>query len=1012
MTIFLSYIALLISAVHADAYSPAPRWGQATSIVTSSLFVQGGKQDATNSYSYTGANAQSDLLLLPLAVSFSIDSPPWTLVSDPTNDTNSHGPAVAWHTLSAFNSSTQLVFGGVPTPVVPLATQPDSAWLLNVYNRREPQFTEEPANWDGEPLRRVHHAAVSSRSGQVYIFGGEKADDSMTPFSDHYAFDPTAETFTLLPTDNAPPALTGHGAVILSSGQIFLFGGLADSGLLSFDTFYVFDTTTNSWSTQTVSSTSTSLPDSRRAFAYVLLDDSAILIHGGTSGDFQQFFSDGWIYNITTSTWTNVPALAAIGERRDHFAVYYGSQVIFGFGYGTYAPANSSLILYDPATQSFPTTFNPLPLTASMSPTIPIASSTNSATATSHIFSGTITSSVHPTATGGDGNNNGGGPSGGNGHKSQKKATVIAIGAVVGLLAFVAAALGVVWLMRRHERKRWMQGSVGGDFSPLDNEGGSRPSAARMVDASPESGGVVGHAVNTISAAVGSWAGWIAGGLGLAGATAAVAQDRKERRDMLADEDTRDFGYAGWYDVGDNRSTRSRRQGSNGSTWSLMSVFRPKPRREASAASGMSYGSRGESLLGAGEEKDPFRHEMYMRDVSGVKRPAPGRRQSSYTSVVSTTSNYVDPFADPFTAPERDITAPGVLLAANRPGMLSPVTEVSRSSGASNSGSSTDHHTSASIISPFDSLSRASTFGLSSSSHLNSSFGSSSPAATAGPSTMASRARASSILDMRPPAPDQPMRRSDTWWTRFSNKSLLDRRSTRGASTAPAPMDFHDPNPPPARLGFVKEETASVMAERTSSDGSQKDRAARASPYGRMSTHGKSMSSIQTADSRALERMGDVGVILRGNRQSGSTSTRGSVTTHGGSVDDGRPLREEEDVIFSSPVEMVPASSFNLPTPPTAPSPSKHSPASIRPPLSTTSSGSSSGASVADRVRAYERRMSQDVEVQTPPPPPGERSRKKSHTHTHGANYGLVPRPSLFVANPGLDREGSGSQDA
>ncbi|KAF7312572.1 Adagio protein 1-like [Mycena indigotica] len=1004
MTIYL-YIALLISAVH--SYTPAPRWGQATSIVTSSLFVQGGKQDPFGSMSYTGANAQSDLLLLPLALSFSVDNPPWVLVSDPNNSTNSHGPAVAWHTMSAFNNSNQLVFGGVPTPVATSYTQPDSAWLLNIFNRAEPQFTQEPPGWDGEPPRRMHHTSVTSRSGDVYVFGGEKADGSMILESDHYVFSPSAGTFTLLPTANAAPALTGHGTVILSNGQIFLFGGLAQNSLLPFDTFYIFDTTKNSWSTQTISGTP--LPAPRRAFAYVLLDDSAILIQGGTSGDFLSRFSDGWIYNITTSTWTLVPPLAQLGERRDHFAVYYGGQVLFGFGYGSFAPVSSSLTIYDPATQSFPTTFNPPPPNATITPTLPLPPITKSDTTPT--FSGTL-SSVHPTST----NGSGGGGSTGDQPKAPRKTTAIAIGTVLGVFAFVAAGLGVVWLMRRHERQRWMQGGVGGVFSPLDGgESGNGPSAARMVDAPPQRGIVVG-AVDTIGAAVGSWATWIAGGLGLAAATGAPAvHDRKERRDMLADEDNREFGYEGWYDVGDNRSTRSRlerlRQGSGGSTWSLMSVFRPNPRRQASAASGISYGSRGESLLGVGDEKDPF--QTYMRDAPAGRaaRPPPGRRQSSYTSVMSTTSNYVDPFADPVAASEQDITAPGVLLAASRPGMLSPVTEVSRSSGASNSGSSVDHHTSsASVINPFDSLSRVSTFGMSSNSHQNSPFGPSSPAPTAGPS----RPRTSSILDMRPPQPDQPMRRSDTWWARFSNKSLLDRRSTRGANEAPAPMDFRDPAPLPSRLGFVKEETASVLAERNSSDGSQKQRDARSSPYSRMSTHGKSMSSIQTANSDALERMGDVGVMLRGTRQSGSTSTRGSDTTHGGSVDDGRsqirtswqPPEDEGEVVFSSPVEMVPASSFNLPTPPPAPaSPSassKHSPpASIRPPLSTASSGSSAG-SVADRVRAYERRMSQDVS-----PPPKERPRNKSH-----ANYGLVTRPSLFVANPGPNRDASGSQDA
>ncbi|KAJ7126771.1 hypothetical protein C8R44DRAFT_733500 [Mycena epipterygia] len=1037
----LLYIALLISAVH--SYTPAPRWGQATSLISSSLFIQGGKQDPFNSLGYDTALAQEDLLLLPLSVSFSVDSPPWLLISDPTNATNSQGPSVAWHTLSAFNSSMLLLFGGQPSPTVPIATLADSGWLLNVYNRLVPEFTPEAQGWAGEPIRRIHHAAVSAITGEVYIFGGEKADGSLLEFADHYVFNPATSNFTLLPTENAPPALTGHAAIILPNGQIFIFGGLSSSsGLLSFALIWIFDTSTYTWSSQTTSGTP---PPGRRGFAYVLIDENTILIHGGCDAVFQNTYSDGWIYTIDSATWANVPALDALGARKDHFAASYGGQVIFGFGYGQSAPVNASLVIYDPASQTFPQTFTPPSPTASVTQTIPIASATDTGIAGTHTASGTLTGSVHPTSTGGGngngngggggngngsgGNNNGGG--GDNGKKPQSttgKTTAIAVGSVLGLLALVSAGLGAVWYMRRQQRKRWGEGGVGGVFSPLnDQEGGAggTPSAARMFDAEK---GFVGGAVETVGATLSSWGLWVAGALGLAGVVgtgaAAVERDRKQRRDMLADEDTRDFGGYGWYDEeGDGHSSRLGRfrQGSGGSSWSLMSVFRPKPRREGSAASGMSFGSRinsrGGSLLGRAEgpsEKDPFRDDQYLQDVpagadvvGGSKRPT-GARQPSYASVNSMASNYVDPFADPIS--ERDIAGPGALLLNmhhnySRAGPLSPVTEVSRLSSsnasASHSGSSHEHQ----VLSPFDSISRSS-FGFSSNSHQGSPAlpPGASPAASPALST-ASRPRTTSILDMRPAQPEQPIRRSDTWWARFANKSLLDRRSSRGSATgAPGAPDIRDPNPLPQRLGFVEEETSSVLRER--SDGSDTSRLGGAAAVYGKPAHGKSMSSLQTqrtADSAAIERMGgNVDVMLRGNRQSGSTSTKGSDTTHGGSVDEGQarqmrhswqPANNDNDEIFTSPVEMVPASAFGLPSPPQRDT----SPPPTRPPLSTSSSGSSAGA-VADRIRAYERRMSQDI---SPPPATNTKQREeRPRKKPHGSNYGLVPRASLFVANP------------
>ncbi|KAJ7707432.1 hypothetical protein B0H17DRAFT_1191930 [Mycena rosella] len=1038
------YIALLISAVH--SYSPAPRWGQATSLISSSLFVQGGKQDPYNSQSYTAAPAFGDLLFLQLSTSFSVDNPPWALISDPSNATDSPGPAVAWHTLSASNSSTLLLLGGLPNPTVPSLTAADSGFLLNVYNRLVPQFTA--ANWVNEPIRRIHHAAVSAITGEVYFFGGEKADDSLIAFADHYVFNPATSSFTLLPADGAPPALTGHAAIILPNGQILVFGGLAPSeGLLPFSSIWIFDTKTNTWSQQTVASST--VPQSRRAFAYVLVDDNTILIHGGCDGVFQNTFADGWIYSINTTTWTSVPELAALGKRRDHFAASYGGQVIFGFGYGDNGPADAALSVFDPASQTFQPTFTPPPPDSTATPTIPLPSATDTGVASTHTGSDTA-SSVHPTSTkgsGGGGGNNGGGEDGGGGggggsgggsgggddptgkpEGSTSKTSVIAIGAVLGVLALVSAGLGAVWYMRRQQRRRWAEGGMGGVFSPLNDEeggaavaGGGAMSAARMYDGAPQEKGLVGAAVEAVAGALSAGGAWVAGALGLgAGAVvgagvAATERDRKQRRDMLADEDTRDFGY-GWDDE-DSRSNRLGRfrQGSGGSTWSLMSVFRPTARRQGSAASGGSFGSRLGAGAGAGaglgEEKDPFRDDNAYRDLpagaAAATRPHAGRRQESYTSVNTVNSAYLDPFADPITsaAAERDIAlaGPGALLANihnihqhhARGGPLSPVTEVSRSSGSqSQSASSHDH----AVLSPFDSRSRSS-FGFSSASHHSPALpGAVSPAPSTGrPHTM-------SIVDQ--PDRDHPIRRSDTWWARFASRSLLDRRSS-GRASAPggADLNIRDPNPLPQRLGFVTEEkeTASVLRER--SDGS--DVSARAGPVAalyRAGGHGKSMSSLQTqrtADSAAIERMGgNVDVVLRGNRQSGSTSTRGSVTTHGGdgARNSWQPGSEgEDDEVYTSPIEMVPAAAFGLPSPP------PRQPSPPRPPMSTSSSGSSG---VSDRIKAYERRMSQDV---APPLPATNTKQREERAKKKPGNYGLVARPSLFVANPDhRAREGSG----
>jgi hypothetical protein len=303
-------------------------------VINDALFVHGGKTDQNNSYSYSSAPTNADLLFLSLSSSFDVSSPPWQLV----NSSSSQGPAVAWHTLSAFNTSGILLFGGQPGPNSPtvLVDRSDSATLLNVYNWFDPIWTPEVASWAGQPLRRIHHSTVTVPSGLVFIIGGEKADGSNNPYSDHYLFDRAGPSFTLLPADNGPPGICGHGSIILPDGRLFVFGGYSQpqATLLPFSTIFMIDTTQSNLSWSTLSTSNSSLPPPRRAFAAASLPDGKILIHGGSDAVLQNNLDDGWILDTSQNpmVWAQVSALSQLGARREHFAISSGTQVIFGFG--------------------------------------------------------------------------------------------------------------------------------------------------------------------------------------------------------------------------------------------------------------------------------------------------------------------------------------------------------------------------------------------------------------------------------------------------------------------------------------------------------------------------------------------------------------------------------------------------------------------------------------------------------------------------------------------------------
>jgi hypothetical protein len=312
------------------------RWAQAAALLENLLYVHGGLTDQYDQYSYTSAPPTSELLLLDLSTSFSATSPPWQLLSNTT--TTSSSPSLGWHTLSAFNTTSFLLFGGQPGPnsQIVLTSLNNSATLVSAYDRTDPSFFIEPQNWGGEPIRRIRHSA-SSTGGKVWIVGGEKADGSGNSFFDHYLFNPVLQEFVLLPSGgNAPPDIYGHASLILPDGRLLILGGYCAScgELIPLNTVWSLDTTQATLAWNVIPISNYTIPNPRRDFAAVVLATGEILIHGGGDGELQTTYSDGWILNTTQSpmVWQEAQSLQQLGARKDHLAVQFNGQVLFTFG--------------------------------------------------------------------------------------------------------------------------------------------------------------------------------------------------------------------------------------------------------------------------------------------------------------------------------------------------------------------------------------------------------------------------------------------------------------------------------------------------------------------------------------------------------------------------------------------------------------------------------------------------------------------------------------------------------
>lgn len=536
--------------------------------------------------------------------------------------------------------------------------------------------------------------------------------------------------------------------------------------------------------------------------------------------------------------------------------------------------------------------------------------------------------------------------------------------------------------------------------------------------------------------------------LGLSGAIGIMRNvgNTYQRRDMLADEDTRSFGE--WY-------TSRGRDGTGGSSWSLKSILGGGPRllsREASTTSRGTNTNTGGRNTPWREKSDPFAdgtsslsrdEEIGVTAVNFPARPhANGRRQMSHASSKSGLS-YRDPFSDPVQEERRqrsDASNPlleeegdveiydPLRLSVRHVPVLPPLITALPLSQGGHALSPLSEHTSQHTSTIPESSTAASSRGHSS-ENVKTPFGGSTSLGTSQTS-----------VDPPPPSPSSTtitvhnnMRRSDSWWTRFTRTTLLDRRSN-DASRFRGKFEIRDPQPPP-RLDAIAENIHLVSrTDKSSRKERQPPPQEPGSILARASTiygtgHGKSMSSLRTADSETIEHMaGTMDVFQRiktrsnSHRTTGSTSSAGGLSidarrssldagyiSGGGTSQVGQEILPDDDLmVFSSPVEILPLSSALEYPPPRLSSPPLPTRVSKLPIALTPSSpsrdgsirpiGSPSSPSVAARIQAFERHVS--LEQASSPPATNTKYREERTKKRVTVDYGLVPRASLFIANP------------
>ncbi|KAF5342176.1 hypothetical protein D9611_001426 [Ephemerocybe angulata] len=912
-SLFIFVNALIFDACAQD--HTGPRWGQAFALVNDILYVYGGKTDEFNQFSYTSAPNTNDILYLDLSTTFTASFTPWSIVNGEHNATSLQGPALAWHTASTYNTSQILVFGGLPDANSDThgLGQPDSAGIIDVWARMNPMWVTQSIQLINQPIRRIRHSTATIPTGLVFIFGGEKADGSGTAFSDNYVYDPNTSSFTQLPTENGPPDLVGHVSITLYDGRILVFGGYVPSQniLLLLSTIYVLDTTTTPYTWSLLKVSAGSLPNTRRAFAATLISPTRIMIHGGSDAHLQTTYDDGWVLDLSQpeAEWIRVDSLTGLGPRRDHFAVTSGDNVVFGFGYGQSAPVSSPVQVYNVPSSTIVPTFTPRPSTSTPPATLPPATSTptHSPTTTKSGHSTSSTGTTPPIAT-----NTNKPDTPAEAEAKKNRVTKIAVSTSLGVLAFAAIILGAAYY-RHKKQRRWEQNR----FWVIDNtDDGHERQRLPADDVDSQIGRNIPLAGSKeASPDIGPSSGWlstlgIAGIAGLLTGSSNVKSQNpgqvQERRNMLDDEDAADFGT--WY------NSKKRDGTTTGSTWSLVSILgRTRNRDSASSTPWREksdpFGDGASSLALHDDE------ENIVEGTSAFAARPRARRDASYVSNRSGFS-YTDPFKDPIqeepreasestTAYDHSALPPGAMRVV--PPSLPPVTTLLPLEGfTAHALSPLSERTSVTTL-PHDSGS--SMGGRSSDSVLFSSVNS----RAASSHTSSDRApRSPTLLSGLLPATEGGVKRSDSWWSRLARRASDAGVHRQGSRVA---REMRDPNPPPTRLSAIverttPEKTPSPADSKAGSRGSRKSSAGVAGVGSgavyQKAKHGKSLSSVRTADTAAIERMAGAMEVVRRD-DSGSMSSHGSRSLYAASHegdDEGGSLLSPGNEEVSSPLEM------------------------------------------------------------------------------------------------------------